>query len=92
MIELLLVIATIAILAALLLPVLSNAKAKTQGICCRNNLRQFQTAGAMYSPDNAGFLPPPTDVIVGHWYSAAGSWVTGNATAVCPVEPIKEPK
>jgi prepilin-type N-terminal cleavage/methylation domain-containing protein/prepilin-type processing-associated H-X9-DG protein len=79
LIELLVVIAIIAILAALLLPALANAKAKSQSVSCRNNLRQLQLAGAIYAHDNSGFLPPGTDVETGNGYAADGSWVLGNA-------------
>ncbi len=56
--ELLVVIAVIAILAALLFPAISAAKAKAQRTACANNLRQINLGVRMYSDDSADKAPP----------------------------------
>jgi prepilin-type N-terminal cleavage/methylation domain-containing protein len=58
LIELLVVIAIIAILAAMLLPVLGRAKESGKSIACNNNLRQLGLAMQIYVGDNQGTLPP----------------------------------
>ncbi len=55
--ELLTVIAIIAILAGLLLPSLSGSKASSKRIRCVSNLRQMGIAADLYVDDNAGYYP-----------------------------------
>ena len=59
LIELLVVIAIIAILAAILLPVLSKAEARSQQAACLSNEKQWSMANSLYVDDNNQVYPWP---------------------------------
>jgi prepilin-type N-terminal cleavage/methylation domain-containing protein/prepilin-type processing-associated H-X9-DG protein len=81
LIELLVVIAVIAILGAILLPVLNQARIHAQGILCVNNMRQLMLGWQIYTDENKGFYAP--NASTGSAYPAVGedtinpSWVAG---------------
>jgi prepilin-type N-terminal cleavage/methylation domain-containing protein/prepilin-type processing-associated H-X9-DG protein len=84
LIELLVVIAIIAILAALLLPVLNKAKTQAVGVQCMNNYKQLTLAWVGYIQDSKDTLAPndnPTwDAGMGITWpapAAEGNWASG---------------
>jgi prepilin-type N-terminal cleavage/methylation domain-containing protein/prepilin-type processing-associated H-X9-DG protein len=58
LLELLVVIAVMVLLASLLLPVLSKAKARARSLVCLNHLKQWGLATHLYVSDYDDFLPP----------------------------------
>ena len=57
LIELIVVMAIVATLVTLLMPVLGKGLARGRGAYCLNNLRQLGLAIEAYADDNAGLLP-----------------------------------
>ena len=82
LVELLVVIAVIAIVAALLLPALSQSKAATRRIACVNNLRQLGLAAQMYwadhEEDSFRYISGVTNGGTIYWFGWIEPWIPGN--------------
>src|SRR6266849_1783568 len=77
LVELLVVIAIIAVLIAILLPMLQKARVAAQRTVCMSNSRQLATAFHMYTDDNRGYMPMgwpdaptsgPSNVVGAYWF------------------------
>jgi prepilin-type N-terminal cleavage/methylation domain-containing protein len=69
LVELLVVVAIIAILAAILLPALNSARERARITVCQNHLHQLGIGMAMYTEQNNGLMPP--------WLGGDRSWGDG---------------
>ncbi len=84
LIELLIVIAIIAILASLLLPALNKARIRAKNIGCINALKQIGLGVSMYANDFKDYLPPVnyyynvSNSAAGPIWSAYEPWTTTN--------------
>jgi prepilin-type processing-associated H-X9-DG protein/prepilin-type N-terminal cleavage/methylation domain-containing protein len=92
LIELLVVISVIAVLASMLLPALSAAKATAYQVACLNNQKQLALATTLYVDEHEEFLPPMQDYLVlqrieTSWRPYLFPYVGGKARVYdCPVE------
>jgi prepilin-type N-terminal cleavage/methylation domain-containing protein/prepilin-type processing-associated H-X9-DG protein len=78
LVELLVVIAIIAILAAMLLPVLTKARIKAQSIQCMNNEKQLALAAIIYANDFGDNWVPNQPNLGPGWVAGNMNFTAGN--------------
>ena len=90
LVEVLMVIFTIGLLMAILLPALSSARSGAYSVVCRSNLRQLVLANIGYSNENDGFCVPAASDI---WDGAGGyhRWHGVRDNKNEPFDPLRGP-
>lgn len=82
LIELLVVIAIISLLSTVVLASLNSAREKARNAAYTSQIKQYQSALALYYLNNGGTYPGPVDtwMCIGSGYSDGNCWTGGNAT------------
>jgi len=83
LIEILVVIAIVAVLASILFSVFSGAKENARRTTCQSNLKQLATAMQQYVQDNGGVYP----VNPARWSDAVYPYVKNSEVFSCPDQP-----
>lgn len=86
LVELLMVIAVIAIVAAIILPVFQNVREGARRTSCESNLKQIGLALTQYIQDSDEFAPAVTDQQNHPWMDAIYPFVQSTAVFDCPDE------
>jgi prepilin-type N-terminal cleavage/methylation domain-containing protein len=94
LVELLIVIAIIAILSSMLLPALSKTRGKGKQISCMNNLKQCYVGMFSYSSDNDNYAPSNKNATVHppykRWSAHITDYINNPDVFLCPAwNPVK---
>ena len=84
LVELLIIIAVIALLTALLFPVFARAREKARVTACASNLRQLGVALQIYQDDHDGGFP------LNGWGGGVYGYVKSTQVYACPADPTTD--
>lgn len=83
--ELLVVVAIMAILLGVLLPAVSKSRDRVHAAECLSNLRQLGGGFHMYAGDHRGFLP--SEELEGIWFVLLVDYIPDEKLYQCPTDP-----
>ncbi|MFH1371263.1 MAG: type II secretion system protein [Planctomycetota bacterium] len=92
--ELLVVISTVSLLMAVLMPALITARSQARAVVCRSNLRQLVLSNIEYANDNDGYYVPAAEdlwLMIGPLQAGYHRWHGKRSGANEPFEPSKGP-
>ena len=99
LIELLVVISIIALLVAILIPVIRKAKIHAQIAVCMSNMHQWALIWKMYTDDHDGSFNPGYDYALpwpswccGSWFHALRNYYDSPKIRVCPTTSVRKLK
>jgi prepilin-type N-terminal cleavage/methylation domain-containing protein len=90
LVELLIVIGVIAVLIAILIPVIGQVRAASQSTACLSNLRQIMQAFNLYANAHQQHLPPPSNPADENesWESHLKEYVKTREAFRCPADNV----
>ncbi len=83
LVELLVIITTLAVLIAMLLPALTQARESAWSVICKSNLKQMVMAAILYTTDNEQSLPPSVDTKGKSWAGYLLPWLENENVYEC---------
>ena len=87
MVELMIVIAVIAVLASIIMPKMGGSRDKAKLEACKTSLRHITIAMALYANDNRGHYYPPNDGVTYDWINSSCYLFNGGYLKNVPVCP-----
>jgi len=88
MVEVIIVVAIIAVLASIIIPKMTGARDKAKLENCKANMRHLVTAVSLYNNDHNNAMPPVGNITASHALITEGYL---KSAPVCPAIPTSDP-